>query len=164
MNNWVGGELPQSFCLPLWLRTIRGRSLLGRSGLYKNRKADLDGSASVCWSTRIRTWNDRTRICSVTITPYSKVASTVSFPICAAKVRTFLEPPNVFSIFFAKNAIFLQNGLILGSSDISSDILLKAECHVSRNENSVPLHLEVLGMNDVASTYPLAESLFKPLQ
>ena len=112
MNNWVGGELPQSFCLPLWLRTIRGRSLLGRSGLYKNRKADLDGSASVCWSTRIRTWNDRTRICSVTITPYSKVASTVSFSICAAKVRTFLEPPNVFSIFFAKNAIFLQKGVI----------------------------------------------------
>ena len=23
-----------------------------------------------CWDTRIRTWNDRTGICSVTITPY----------------------------------------------------------------------------------------------
>ena len=42
--------------------------------------------------------------------------------------------------------------------------ILKAECHVRRNENSVSIHLEVLGMNDIASTYPLAESLFKPLQ
>ncbi len=38
------------------------------------KQKDVDKSTSPffvfsCWATRIRTWNDRTRICSVTITP-----------------------------------------------------------------------------------------------
>ena len=33
-------------------------------------------SVFVCWGTRTRTKNDRTRICSVTITPYPNVLTT----------------------------------------------------------------------------------------
>ena len=42
------------------------------------------------WDTRIRTWNDRTRICSVTITPYPNVIRNSSWN-CGAKVYYFFE-------------------------------------------------------------------------
>ena len=43
------------------------------------------------WDTRIRTRNDRTRICSVTITPYPNVFFVVamSFLNCECKGNTF---------------------------------------------------------------------------
>ena len=34
-----------------------------------NKRPPLIAEVSECWATKIRTWNDRTRICSVTITP-----------------------------------------------------------------------------------------------
>ena len=34
-----------------------------------NKRPQLSAEVSSCWATKIRTWNDRTRICSVTITP-----------------------------------------------------------------------------------------------
>ena len=36
---------------------------------YKNTKKEPLFQEALRWATRIRTWNDRTRICSVTITP-----------------------------------------------------------------------------------------------
>ena len=46
----------------------------------------------------------------------------------------------------------------------ASKMRLKTECHIGRNEDSVSLYLEVLGMYHIASAYPLSESFFKSLQ
>ncbi len=46
-------------------------------------------SGLICWDTRTRTKNDRTRICSVTITPYPNDAAIIL--IASAKVRRFFE-------------------------------------------------------------------------
>ena len=60
------------------------------------------------WDTRIRTRNDRTRICSVTITPYPNVFLLLQchFLIASAKVTLFSEPTKFFSTFFSKIVIF----------------------------------------------------------
>ena len=36
---------------------------------YRTQKKPKRLASVLCWATKIRTWNDRTRICSVTITP-----------------------------------------------------------------------------------------------
>mgnify|MGYP006968329272 FL=1 len=60
------------------------------------------------WDTRIRTRNDRTRICSVTITPYPNVFLLLQchFLIASAKVTLFSEPTKFFSTFLSKIVIF----------------------------------------------------------
>ena len=60
------------------------------------------------WATWIRTRNDRTRICSVTITPYPNVFLLLQchFLIASAKVILFSEPTKFFSTFLSKNVIF----------------------------------------------------------
>ena len=53
------------------------------------------------WDTRTRTKNDRTRICSVTITPYPNISKRdVLFSIASAKVLVFFEPTKFFGTFF----------------------------------------------------------------
>ena len=49
---------------------------------------------SFSWGTRTRTKNDRTRICSVTITPYPN--ESLQFSFAGAKVLLFLELPQLF--------------------------------------------------------------------
>ena len=61
-------------------------------------------AASFCWDTRTRTRNDRTRICSVTITPYPNFMSAiVLFPDCDCKGTHFFLTDNIFTDFFLKN-------------------------------------------------------------
>ena len=57
---------------------------------------------SFSWGTRTRTKNDRTRICSVTITPYPN--ESLQFSFAGAKVLLFLELPKLFGENF-KNGI-----------------------------------------------------------
>ena len=57
---------------------------------------------SFSWGTRTRTKNDRTRICSVTITPYPN--KSLQFSFAGAKVLLFLELPKLFGEKF-KNGI-----------------------------------------------------------
>ena len=63
---------------------------------------------ALSWDTRIRTRNDRTRICSVTITPYPNVFLLLQchFLIASAKVTLFSEPTKFFSTFLSKIVIF----------------------------------------------------------
>ena len=55
------------------------------------------------WTTRIRTGNDRTKTCSVTITPSSKqknaIAEPNTFQKSTAKVVLFYETTKVFAVF-----------------------------------------------------------------
>ena len=52
------------------------------------------------WDTRIRTWNDRTRICSVTITPYPNSRHNPNLN-CVCKVRRFFLMSQAYlDIFF----------------------------------------------------------------
>ena len=53
------------------------------------------------WDTRTRTRNDRTRICSVTITPYPIVVTTIIL-IASAKVAIFSVPAKQIVRFFIK--------------------------------------------------------------
>ena len=66
----------------------------------KNRQVvDLQRLSGLkCWGTRTRTKNDRTRICSVTITPYPTVFArrTPLFSICACKGTTFSRITKTF--------------------------------------------------------------------
>ena len=55
-----------------------------------------------CWGTRTRTRKGRTRICSVTITPYPNLLRFAQLSCClaGAKVLYFLKPPKLFLTFF----------------------------------------------------------------
>ena len=76
--------------------------------LPKTKKASFQKKDALGWDTRIRTRNDRTRICSVTITPYPNVFLLLQcyFLIASAKVILFSEPTKFFSTFLSKNVIF----------------------------------------------------------
>ena len=76
--------------------------------LPKTKKASFQKKDALGWDTRIRTRNDRTRICSVTITPYPNVFLFLQcyFLIASAKVILFSEPTKFFSTFLSKNVIF----------------------------------------------------------
>ncbi len=53
-----------------------------------------------CWDTRTRTKNDRTRICSVTITPYPNIVRFgIAYPFACAKVAIFHKPTKFFDVF-----------------------------------------------------------------
>ena len=56
------------------------------------------------WDTRTRTRNDRTRICSVTITPYPNIIATSTgwFLNCECKGTTFFWITKIFRHFFLK--------------------------------------------------------------
>ena len=56
-----------------------------------------------CWGTRTRTRKGRTRICSVTITPYPNalVAHRMSFPNCGCKGTEFFSFHQIFSQLFS---------------------------------------------------------------
>ena len=89
--------------------TIDGREGNGSSTkLPKTKKASFQKKDALGWDTRIRTRNDRTRICSVTITPYPNVFLLLQcyFLIASAKVILFSEPTKFFSTFLSKNVIF----------------------------------------------------------
>ena len=60
------------------------------------------------WDTRTRTRNDRTRICSVTITPYPNIIaiSSILFLNCGCKGTTFFWITKIFRHFFLKNLNF----------------------------------------------------------
>ena len=66
----------------------------------KKSKLKIQLGLRSSWDTRTRTRNDRTRICSVTITPYPIVFSNRHCLIASAKVRTFFFPPKLFPTFF----------------------------------------------------------------
>ena len=68
----------------------------------KQKKRVENSTLSLCWDTRTRTRNDRTRICSVTITPYPNDLTT-HFRIASAKLVLFLELPKFLSTFFIKS-------------------------------------------------------------
>ena len=69
------------------------------------------GSLSLCWGTRTRTKNDRTRICSVTITPYPNVL------ICGCKGTAFFGMRKNFNYFFCfrREICFFFSGLEVGA-------------------------------------------------
>ena len=52
-------------------------------------------SLKSCWGTRTRTRKGRTRICSVTITPYPNASLVLQ--IAGAKLVLFSELPNFFT-------------------------------------------------------------------
>ena len=54
------------------------------------------------WDTRIRTWNDRTRICSVTITPYPNFPDQTLILFLTLQRYGFLLNWQTFEIFFSK--------------------------------------------------------------
>ena len=69
------------------------------------RKVPLDS-----WDTRIRTRNDRTRICSVTITPYPNVACNLKHIVSQLRVQRyniFLNHQNFSALFSKKSQFFL---------------------------------------------------------
>ena len=67
----------------------------------KQKKRVENSTLSLCWDTRTRTRNDRTRICSVTITPYP-IDLTTHFRIASAKLALFLDLPKLLPTFFMK--------------------------------------------------------------
>ena len=70
---------------------------------------NIDGREGNDSSTKLpKTRNDRTRICSVTITPYPNVFLLLQchFLIASAKVILFSEPTKFFSTFLSKIVIF----------------------------------------------------------
>ena len=65
------------FCLIEWGKVSAGNFLITPITLIipitpicVNTKKEPLFQEALRWATRIRTWNDRTRICSVTITPW----------------------------------------------------------------------------------------------
>lgn len=79
------------------------RPLLSRQ-TYKHVKRQMSGLCFIClltcWDTRTRTKNDRTRICSVTITPYPNIVRFgIAYPFACAKVAIFHKPTKFFDVF-----------------------------------------------------------------
>ena len=79
--------------------------------IYKKKTKNHVTLGFLCWGIRTRTRKGRTRICSVTITPYPnflasplKLAS--DFSIASAKVRSFSEFSKLFADFFFENLYF----------------------------------------------------------
>ena len=64
-------------------------------------------SIFISWGTRTRTRKGRTRICSVTITPYPKLAC--AFPECGCKGTTFFVICKKKWSFFIKKRKFFWN-------------------------------------------------------
>ena len=62
-----------------------------------------------CWTTRIRTGNDRTKTCSVTITPSSKNV--------AAKVRIKIEVPKFCSPNITSRSVSSSSSYPFGPAD-----------------------------------------------
>ena len=85
-----------------------GKEMTHPQNSLKQKKASFQKKDALGWDTRIRTRNDRTRICSVTITPYPNVFLLLQchFLIASAKVILFSEPTKFFSTFLSKNVIF----------------------------------------------------------
>lgn len=75
-------------------------------GVNKEKKPRFKRiSVFLCWGIRTRTRKGRTRICSVTITPYPNFVVLLSalqlcFSIASAKVRSFFETTKFFADFF----------------------------------------------------------------
>ena len=95
------------------------------SHIQKSPSADIQQLGDfVCWGTRTRTKNDRTRICSVTITPYPNTLTasrTPLFRFCGCKGRMFFSNTQRKSHFFLKKRkilgkvrIFVQIGWCFG--------------------------------------------------
>ena len=67
----------------------------------------------LCWDTRIRTRNDRTRICSVTITPYPNIPPPFKLPLTGVlrvqRYAFFLNHQYFVRLFYKKT----QNNLPL---------------------------------------------------
>ena len=62
------------------------------------------------WDTRTRTRNDRTRICSVTITPYPNIIATSNILLSQLRVQRyniFLNHQNFSALFSKKSQFFL---------------------------------------------------------
>ena len=60
-----------------------------------------------CWDTRTRTRNDRTRICSVTITPYPKICC-ILFLECSCKGIECNANMQIFKWLFYEKLNFIQ--------------------------------------------------------
>ncbi len=74
----------------------------------KKRLPCVETSLLSGWGTRIRTRKGRTRICSVTITPYPKTLSAIDLLSNAgAKVVTFPQKTKFFLSFFSWQNIFM---------------------------------------------------------
>ncbi len=86
----------------------------GNSGNYWKRKIRnpfvyWDFGSLICWGTRTRTRKGRTRICSVTITPYpNHIHFCNSLPNCGCKGTTISEITKTFCNFFLKKLIFFH--------------------------------------------------------
>ena len=68
--------------------------------LKHKKSATSKDCALLCWDTRTRTRKGRTRICSVTITPYPNTLATVLLLIASAKVRRNSGITKYFRDFF----------------------------------------------------------------
>ena len=84
-------------------------SATGTTGSQKKRRQGhnesephcTDSAAHFRWGTRTRTRKDRTRICSVTITPYPN--RSVTSVVTGAKVGIFFLTAKLYPHFFSKN-------------------------------------------------------------
>ena len=72
--------------------------------MAQKKEVELKASPLIVesWDTRTRTKNDRTRICSVTITPYPNIIVATRSLIASAKVRIKNEMQAFFEFFFNK--------------------------------------------------------------
>ena len=75
-----------------WLQKHYHGKITGKIGQRKSQPPYFQAIGILsCWGTRTRTKNDRTRICSVTITPYPNHFAINLLLFAAAKVAVFCE-------------------------------------------------------------------------
>ncbi len=106
------------------------RKLLAGEKAFGWRKTQIQKKASLItercpigsWDTRIRTRNDRTRICSVTITPYPNIAiMKLRFHKCGCKGTSFFSNHQIFLPLFSDTSLFSskKTQILAFLSDIS---------------------------------------------
>ena len=107
----------------------------------KQKKRVENSTLSLCWDTRTRTRNDRTRICSVTITPYP-IDFTTHFRIASAKLALFLELPKLLPTFFMKrDKNILKDSFSLLNKPNRNKLLNKMKFILCFIPFALPLHL-----------------------
>ena len=76
--------------------------------MAQKKEVELKASPLIVesWDTRTRTKNDRTRICSVTITPYPNFIVATRSLIASAKVLIIFELTMFSRVFFAETSYF----------------------------------------------------------
>src|SRR5574344_1953426 len=107
------------------------------------RLSDLCG-----WDTRTRTKNGRTRICSVTITPYPNFLFCSPNRDCECKGTHFFEVCNFLAYFFLKK---LQNNEFLGyiRQNYTTFVFQNKYSHIkNNNDRNEQRSREISGYNN----------------